>query len=563
MDPTTTGARGHGADEYLRAQHRIALLFDALGRAQGRAEPEFPARVMRVVARHATARPELERHGKKLADAGSPFALPEVFDLVADRLPGWCPWLEGPGAPQGGPYSASSALRRLVTQGEGQTEKGKRFAELARAAARQAARGSIGKAASVVSEAERLIGEAAAPSEGIEAARVGGFDQDLEIFRPFAGARYAREPLKLVLGFFRALRPIALLQAMAEEPRRERRHLILALLEVHGPATRREALDLLRSEPESEVGMSEEEAYVRRNLIYLLRRVPRLDDVGLDEEVAILTRHTAVDHPSLVVKEAIGALGQLPGRRAERALSTLKESLDRMVGRPTPAGASEDLRVYLDRVAAALARRETGSPIRPTSPVRSSGPEGSRLPEDGLPSLLYELAETAASGALSFEDASHARLANLGVQEGRMVSARTGRVAGADAVYALLETFQGGTYTWNPRSAAGDGPRPDGEPLELASLVREGLRRRDELDLARDLVPDAAVFRARVASPRPCPGETDGLLTRDVWAAASSGRAARDAESATAVDPYRVRRLFLHWLDEGVLEEATPSTSAR
>jgi len=557
LDISHGRATERGADDYLRAQHRIAMLFEALGRApvDGEARGALAARALRVVARHAPARQELERHRRKLSEAGFALTLPEIFDLVADAQPGWCPWMEVYGVVRRSGHAAGAALSRLVSEADGQHEKSKRFAELARAAARQITRGSIGRAAAVLVEADRLTTEAVVTPDGVQAARAGGLEgQDLEIFRPFIGARYAREPLRRVLSFFRALRPITLLQSLAREPRRDRRHLILGLLEGHGLPTRREALDLLRSDFQDV--MSEEEGYVRRNLIYLLRRVPRLDETGLDEEISILARHAAVHQPGLVVKEAIAALGQIPGRRAERVLVKLRDELEKEVGKVWYPGFQEEMRTYLDRIEAALARRDTGPSggLRATGAPPATGAENGALPDDALPGLFFELSQAAASGILMIEDRSRVPLATYALLEGKLLSARAGELTGADAVYSLLETFPGGTYAWRPQAGPRESSRGEPDPIGLDELVREGLWRCDELALCRDLVPDLATFRGSLAVPKPFTDEKDGLLTRDVWAAASTGVPPLACEKQTPSDPYRVRRLYAHWVDEGALE---------
>src|SRR5262249_10554675 len=101
MDPEKR-AQGHQADEYLRAQRRIALLFDRLGRAAAGATGGAPAglssRILRVLLRSAAARHDFERQHKRLTDGGRPEGLSELFDLAASELPGWCPWLEDRGA---------------------------------------------------------------------------------------------------------------------------------------------------------------------------------------------------------------------------------------------------------------------------------------------------------------------------------------------------------------------------------------------------------------------------------------------------------------------------------
>lgn len=560
MDPKT-GAQGHEAGEYLRAQRRIALAFDALDRTgaaarQGDAADPH-ARVMRVVARHAAARHDFERHRKRLAEAGRSFDMPELFDLVGSELPGFCPWLEG--SDQGKSvlpaWSARAALGRLVAHGQNPAERGERFLELARAAARLVAAGSLGRAACAVAEAERLMGEAAAPPEAVEAARASGFDGfDPELLRPHVAAPQDRPSLRRVLRFFRSLQPVALLQALAVEKKRERRHLLLALLEAHGQTTRHEALDLLRADPEA--FMTEDEAFVRRNLIYLLRRVPRPSEDGIDEEVAILARHAAPQYPPVVVKEAIGALGQASSKRAEQALLNLRErmkSSPRGPGREAPR--PEDLQLYLERIASALDRRETAPKPSGRAPTRPGGAETSRLAADGLPGLLYELAASSASGSLLVEDRGAGATAVLTFASGRLATARAGSLSGVDAVYALLELFRSGSAVWRPQAGAGRTPLFEAEALELGPVVVEGLRRRDEHELARAIVPDGSVFAPKTSVPKPHPDEKDGLVMRDVWACAFGGRPALECEKALAVEPLRVRRLYLRWLEEGALDE--------
>lgn len=559
MDPEKR-AHGSGPDEYLQGQRRIALLFTVRSRAlaaqpQG-APDEVSVRVMRAVARHAEARHDFERHRKRLADSGRPFDPPELFDLVAQELPGWCPWLEeahDSGAASS--HGARAALGRLVSHGQTHAEKGERFMELAVLAARLTGSGSLGRAASAVAEANRLIGQAGAPTESVQAARAGAFDgYQADVLQPFVGAPGSRASLERVLGFFRALQPVALLQEMAVEVRRERRHLILALLEVHGPTARREAIDLLRADPEAEMG--DDEAFVRRNLIYLLRRVPRSGDDGLDEEIAVLARHGAPSYPPMVVKEVIGAISQYPGRRAEQALLAIKERmLTAATGsagrRPRP----EDLRVYLDRIASALARRETSprAPARPSAGATTT--QKFALPADALPGLLYELTESKASGSLSLAETGGAGAATLALSGGRLASARAGGLSGADAVYQVIQVFGGGDATWAPYAPATSTPLFETDAIALGPAVVEGLRRRDELELARAFAPDSAVFAAGKTAPRPHPDEKDGLVTRDVWAAASAGRTPLEIEKSLPVEAFRVRRLLLRWVEEGALQE--------
>ena len=468
---------------------------------------------------------------------------------MAGELPGWCPWLESPDGVSSS--SCRAALRRLVRHGQTPLDTGKRFTELVRSAVRLVSKGSLGRAASVLAEAERVGADV--PPEAVESARRKGFEGvDLELLRSFSATVSERPSLRRLLRFFRTLEPVPLLQVLAVEEGLERRRLLLALLEAHGEPARREALDLLKSDPGSDP--NEAEVFLRRNLVYLLRHVPRSSDDGLDEEVDVLARNAAPSLPPILVREAIAALGQVGGKRSEQALRRQRQVLETMLaGKATPARTAEDLRSYVAWTEAALARRSTAAKGASPAPSRPTSPEPSRIAEDSLPGLLHRLADEAASGSLVIEDKARGVAAAFTLSKGRMTFARGGPFTGVDALYQLLETFESGLCVWSaqPSPNLDWGGEPEG--LELKPLLVEGLRRRDEFRLARALVPDDAVFASDTSSPHPHPDERDGLVTRDIWEAAAGGRSARDCETTVAAESYRIRRLYLYWLEEGAL----------
>ena len=558
MDPQAGRAPEQNAVEYFQAQRRIALALAELDRAAAGASPserdERFERAMLVVARCAVAPPMFELHRKRIADLGRTFLVPELFDLVARELPGWCSWCES--ADDIHSSSSRAALRRLVTHGQTQGERGKRFGELSGVAVRLAAQGWLGRAASALAEAERLVDQAAVTPEAVESVRGSGSEGvDLEILRPFSTSPSEQLSLRRFLRFFRTLHPVALLQVLTGEKMREQRRLILGLLEAQGEPARREALDLLGSDLAPTI--DEAETYMRRNLIYLLSRLPRSGDDGLDEEVAVLARHAAPHLPSILVKEAIKALSQVSGRRSEWALQRQRKLLEAMVAGTTPAAATaEDLRVYLERTKTALDRRSTGAKAVGQTPGRPTSSRSSKLAGDSLPSLLEQLAEESASGDLVVEDSARGVSVWFKLSDGRLTFARAGSLGGADAFYQLLETFDGGECLWSSRQGMKVDSTREREGLDLRPLLLEGLRRRDELGLARALVPDEAVFAPKTSEPRAHPDERDGLVTKDVWEAAIGGQTPRLCEAAVAADSYRVRRLYLHWLEGDALEPA-------
>jgi len=552
VDPRAERPTKQDAVEYFQAQRRINLALAELERGEAAAD-EGDRRFQRailIVLRHTMAANAFDVHRKRIAELGRSFSLPELFDLVAQELPGWCWWSESGEEPPS--WSSRAALQRLVTYGQSQGERGKRFAELSEAAMRLVEQGDLGRAASAVAEAERLVDSGALTSEAIESVRGGASRQiDLEIFQQSSSASVDQPSLRRFLRFFRSLAPVALLQALAIEEKRERRRLILALLEAQGEPARREALDLLDSEvPRT---MDEAEVYVRRNLIYLLTRVPRSNEDGLDQEVAVLARHSAPHLAPMLVKEAIKALGQLAGKRSEQVLQRQHHLLQEMLASPSTTVDRADLQVYLERTATALERRASGGAPRPNKPI-SSKPEP--IAGDSLPSLVQTLAEESISGEVFFEDKRRGAAVALKLAAGRLIAARAGPLIGAEAFYQLVETFDGGDCALSSSAGKSAAAAEEPGPLELKPLLLEGLRRRESFDIARAIVPDDAIFGPKTSEPRPHANEKDGLVTRDVWEAAIGGQSPRACEASVAADSFRIRRLYLHWLEEDALEPA-------
>ncbi len=84
-------------------------------------------------------------------------------------------------------------------------------------------------------------------------------------------------------------------------------------------------------------------------------------------------------------------------------------------------------------------------------------------------------------------------------------------------------------------------------------LLLEGVRRHDELQCMIVIVPDDMVLTKTNVKPTPHEHERDPTLVRDVWMKASSGSPIVEWERDLPTDPFRVRRLVAHWLEQGAL----------
>jgi len=323
------------------------------GAGRGKPLPETLA----VAARRSETAREIEEYLARLRGMGLEVGTADVFQALAKTLPEWTPPASGAQWPApGNPSHAVEAMRRMVVEAEDPVEGARRFQELVRAAIDRFNEGSLPQAASAIDLALQLLGEKKVDAGTVEVARrKGGEALDAEKLRRFAENESTHAPLKKILTFFTALSPQGLLEDLAREPKRERRRLLLALLEVHGEPARAAAFEAL-SAPFRELGP--EQWYFRRNLLYLLRRIPRPPEAPLEDEIEVTVRHARIDLPPPLVKEAVANLGQLRHEKAEVALAQLLVDLE-AAARDKSADSTADPREVqglLDRVVSALAR---------------------------------------------------------------------------------------------------------------------------------------------------------------------------------------------------------------
>lgn len=284
----------------------------------------------------------------------------DVFKSLGSSLPGWVvPGVsDDPGRAAALPASpAVEAMRRIVTETEDPAEGGRRFQELVRSAIDRFNEGSLAQAGTMIDLANQIISDRKIDPVAAQMIRKKDDDSlDPDRLRKYAEAADLHPQLRKVLNFFLALTPEGLLGDLKREVKRERRRLLLLLLEVHGVPAREAALAELR--PMFGRGTADEDWYFRRNLLYLLRRIPRPPGTPIDEDVDLAVRHTELRFPAPLVKEAIANLGQLKHEKAEHTLIALLQDLETvLLGKPdeTPYDPREG-RLLLDRVVAALAR---------------------------------------------------------------------------------------------------------------------------------------------------------------------------------------------------------------
>jgi len=376
MPAAATSGSSLSAEE-LRGLRRFSLLLHRIGQqmsAVGTAVPGPPgalAPALAAAARTSRNPREFEQNLEKLREMGLGLETADMFRALGGSLPGWIPPEPPPDAASAGarkeaeagtdaPAPSESgpvaAMHRIVVQPEDPGEVALRFNAMVKSAVEQFNAGALPQADAVLALAERIVAEKRVDATTVDAVKRSGDEAiDFDRVRKYAEVPRFHGMLRRVLSFFVATSARGLLTELLREMKRERRRLILQLLEIHGAPAREEALERLRSGFGQ--GEGDEKWYFRRNLLYLLRRIPPARGESLDEDVSRAVRHAVLRFPAPLVREAVANLGQLKHERAENALLSLLHDLEGMLIRPAEASYDpREVRLLLDRVVAALAR---------------------------------------------------------------------------------------------------------------------------------------------------------------------------------------------------------------
>jgi hypothetical protein len=626
---------------------------------------EVLARTFTHLALHAKSADQLDASLDQVRKRGVDAPMDQVFRTLGWSLPGWQvdgKTEDGQDAQKAAAGRQLAAMEKIVGLGRDSNERAKRWGEMVYAAIEQFNEGRLAQAACILDGARRLI-EEKRPDPSIVGQVLSQAQAALseKVLKRLSESLEKRDLLKRILTFFPGTQPEGLLSNLEGEPRRDLRKLRLALLECHGLPARELALERLRAYAENEI--PDEQGFQRRNLAYLLRRIPPPDQSKRDEEIQLLAGLIMRGQPPMSAKEAIGALGQLGTPRAEAALIARLRDLEKEAALPSMREACWDL---LDRSCAALARQASRESIRevcrhaflrdaslgdslaraahlgrvdlsfdeeqvavlvrairdrmpkkmlgfkvgraptdleglvavvcstPLEEVRSVlrevarawhgdpmgdraaaavaklepkpvvGPQAEALSGDlelfALPNLLQSLAQSQSTGDLGLFDRKKERRATIWFAGGSMVRCESGKLTGAEAVYRVLEAPFPGTFVFK----AGTPPTEPQAPLDVLEVMLEGLRRYDEYQEARTLAPDGIALEG-ASAPRATPtpaDENDVAFVRAVWKRAAAGTPPEVCEADAPTDPFRVRRLYAWWLEQGLLRPRTAPSMA-
>ncbi len=243
-----------------------------------------------------------------------------------------------------------------------------------------------------------------------------------------------------------------------------------------------------------------------------------------------------------------GVLGRLVSRK-DQDLPALVTALS---GTRTP-----EVRELLDEVSARYASQEAGRAAEralAAAPAAAAPSISGELDAFGLPHVLGRLMDSRASGTLNILPRRGGVVtATIGFREGRIAGARWAHREGHDAFYQLFERPVAGTYAFDPST-------PPSAPIlgELATLVREGVRRARAVRHTSAVVPDDVPLEATGTPPGTVVDEPDYDLIVVLWQKVCAGVIVAQLESELPADAFRIYRPLAQWLEEEALRVVVP-----
>ena len=280
-----------------------------------------------------------------------------LMQVLAKNVPSW-DIVTPPDQPMK-PAAPIEAMHKVISLTNDAGETTKRYRGLMLCAGEQFNQGAISAAIQMLELAEKVVVEKKIEQGTVDRVTAEVADTlSNEQIKKYQDNKTKRLLLSKALSFFPRLRVDALFEELRGEQRPEKRRAMLALLEAHGNAAREKALAELAKELELKEG--EADTYYLRNVIYVLHRVPRESQEGVEQELDLLTRASARGQNIYVIKEAITPVGQMKGDAAVKLLVLRLAEFEAMLVRnDNSMYPIEEMQKLLDRIVAALARIAT------------------------------------------------------------------------------------------------------------------------------------------------------------------------------------------------------------
>jgi hypothetical protein len=283
-----------------------------------------------------------------------------VFVILGGAMPSWDTPNFAPGV--GGPPPAQvGAMEKIIDLAENPTVTMTRVRELITAAIQKFNEGALAAALWMFDVAEDTIRERKLDIAVVDKIRSDAADAIAAVqLRKYTENRARHGALKIALDFFPTLRLETLLQQLRGEQKADRRRSLLGFIEAYGAIGREAALNGL----EHEISRGDVDTYYLRNLIYILHRVTRTSDDGLDRELEYLGKASARGQNIYVIKEAATALGQIRNDGAVTLLITRLAEFEALLLRSDASMYPiSEMQKLLDRLTGSLARVGTSAAL--------------------------------------------------------------------------------------------------------------------------------------------------------------------------------------------------------
>ena len=665
LDDRATDGTETGAGPKVMISPRVGMMLDRLEAVQATAatsagegpSDEVLAGIIGRAAIDSNNSHEFDQSLERLRQLGVEPEFERVLREMGNRLPAWDVDLtQVDGADSKSLGHLLTAMHKIVTLAKTPEEGTERFGNVVYAAIEQFNDGHLAQAVAMFDVAQGLVDENKIDTEVAHLVRQRAEGSvSLSAMRRFASNTSKHGLLRKVLNFFPAFSPKTLLERLDGESKRELRKLMLSLVEVSGPPCRPQLLDRLSRYLAGE--LPDEQSFYSRNVIFLLRRIPRTSDAEQPQELELLIEYSRPGRPFMVTKEAIGALASITLPKGETVLLKRLDAFEIGAIQETLGYDPDETLEILERTCAALTRLGTprafeaviahgcrkepqlgdalgrmehlgavnldnlpdhvamlldglkkrlptrllgvavgrktqevshlirclsGTPLPEVrqlfeeiveryskhefaelaatalNTLRAKAVPGSDKPQElhgdlevfGLPTLLQSIADSELTGRVVFKNASGHEFATLLVRDGKIRHCEVGKLRGLDAICQMFERPQSASFRFTKSDRASASQKE--EDLTVMSTILEAVRRQDEFQQDRTLVPDGSSMMPGESKPSLPEDETDTGFVRAVWLQARQGTAPESCEG-TLGDAYRVRRLYTHWLEKGAL----------
>jgi hypothetical protein len=301
---------------------------------------------------------ELSKLQENLKSLGMDAGTDHIYRSLGQSLPGWMIESTGPDTAKSN-NPAIEAMRQIIHLADDRRECSKRFQDMVQTAIEQFNKGSLARAATMLDLALGLSTDRKLdPTAVVHIRRTMHESIDLNRLRDLLKERETYPLLRKVLSFFEEFTVENILESLRKEEKRDRRRLLLDLVEIYGNDARKMALDRLQMRMlETDIAA---DWHFARNLVCILNNIPRSREIPIKTEfeaVAPLLRSSLA--PPLV-KEAIKFAGQTKCNESEALLIATADELEKNVLNLADSGKDPTQKVsLLDRTIFALAHYGT------------------------------------------------------------------------------------------------------------------------------------------------------------------------------------------------------------